>query len=93
MGLQLAFFVHIERSRLNIYWSEKCFYANFKRKSSRMGPVLFVPLSLTVCQIISREPNFQASIFNSGFSNTRIRPKARVVADSRSHVPYRCGYI
>ena len=76
MGLQIAFYVHIERSRLNIYWSEKCSYAYFKRKSKRVGPVLFVPLSLAVCQIISGEPNFQAFIFNSGFSNTRIWPEA-----------------
>jgi hypothetical protein len=93
MGLQLAFYVRIERSRLNVYWSEKCFYANFKRKSNRMGPILFVPLSLAVCQIISGEPNFQAHIFNTGFSNTQIRPKARIVTNNRSHVPYRYGYI
>lgn len=92
MALQIAFYVHIERSWLNIYWSEKCFYANFKRKSKRMGPVLFVPLSLAVCQIISREPNFQATIFNNGFSNMRIRWKARIIAYNRSHVPCRYRY-
>ena len=58
-----------------------------------MCPVLSVPLNLAVCQIINGKPNFQASVFNSGFSNTRIRPKARVVANNRSHVPHRYGYI
>jgi len=37
MGLQLAFFVHIERSRLNIYWSEKCFLRKFQEKIEPNG--------------------------------------------------------
>ena len=57
------------------------------------GPILFALLSLAVCRIIKREPNFPAPIFNSGFSNTGIRPNACIVLNNRSHVPYRYGYI